>query len=407
MDQFSFDTISSLLLKRLRGETNTQEEAQIKSWLVGDPARQQLFEKINDPRQLQLLLQDYVQADAAMDQQLVAKIPALREAILASEGKITGTVHRVHFLKTAWLRYAAAILIIFGISAYLWNLSRNPQKETVATANPAPMEDIPAPASTRATLTLAGGQKIFLDSVSSGTLAKQGNIEIQKKADGGIIYDGKTDNGDIVYNTLTVPRGSQIASLLLADGTKVFLNAASSLTYPVAFVGKERRVEVTGEAYFEVAKDPRKKFIVTSGSLSTEVLGTHFNVNAYPDEQMIKVTLLEGSVKVKSSSQQLTIRPGEQAAFASEALTRMSSVNLEQVMAWKNGTFQFENASIESIMRQLSRAYDIDVKYEGTVNEKFGGGIPRNVNISQVLKMLQLTGKVNFRVENRIVTVTP
>ncbi len=225
---------------------------------------------------------------------------------------------------------------------------------------------------------------------------------------GSIVYKEGVASNKISYNILRVPRGSQIASIVLSDGSKVFLNSASSLKYPVSFVGNERKVEITGEAYFEIAKDSKKKFIVQSKELTTEVLGTHFNVNTYEDEQDMKVTLLEGSVKVSGGSSHIIIKPGDQAEWKNGVMKVNKAVNIDQVMAWKNGRFQFESSDIESIMLQLSRIYDIQVKYEGgSIKEKFGGGINRNANISQVLKILELTGKVHFRIENRIVYVRP
>ncbi len=190
------------------------------------------------------------------------------------------TIHRVHFLKTTWFRYAAAVLVIIGIGAYLYTAQKiKPVPEKIAV-----VQDVSAPESNRAMLTLANGQTIFLDSAHNGILAKEGETNIEKTEEGNIVYQGNRPSGAMQYNTLSVPRGSQIASIILSDGSKVYLNAESSLKYPVAFNGTERKVEITGEAYFEISKNAKSKFVVVNGQMRTEVLGTSFNVNGYNDE---------------------------------------------------------------------------------------------------------------------------
>jgi len=232
-----------------------------------------------------------------------------------------------------------------------------------------------------------------------------------KNADGGIIYDGalRQAQGDIQYNTLTNPKGSKVVDMTLSDGTRVWLNAGSSVTYPVAFVGKERKVTIDGEAYFEVTHNVAMPFKVSKGNMEVTVLGTHFNVNAYDDDAIIKVTLLEGSVRASTGSagQSVIIRPGEQAlAIDNGKLTIEKGIDLDAVMAWKNGRFQFEGVGIDEVMKQVGRWYDVEVVYEAKPKEQhFRGGIARDVEASKLFKMLEATGAVHFRIEGRKVIV--
>lgn len=310
------------------------------------------------------------------------------------------TAHRVHFLKTSWFRFAASIIIIAGIAVYFWQTT---QKKNNATPILAENAGASAPSSLLATITLSDGRQINLDSIKNGTVAQEGDIIIEKLSDGRIIYRGAGD-GKIVYNTLSVPRGSKIGSLTLSDGTIVFLNAASSLKYPVAFTGNERRVSITGEAYFEVAKDKNKQFIVDAGNLVTEVLGTHFNINSYENENQKQVTLLEGKVRVSYENEQITLEPGQQARTGDELVIN-NSVDMEDVMAWKNGVFHFDNTGIEELMRELERWYDLEVIYKEKPTKTFEGTMPRSLNLTSVLKILERTGGVKFEINGKKVIV--
>ncbi len=246
-------------------------------------------------------------------------------------GKVISTFHPMHFIRGSWFRYAAILLLILSACAFYYLLPPKHQKVIAIEKN----AEIPAPATMRATLTLANGAVIFLDSAASGTLVSHANADIEKLENGNIVYHAKTLDAEIQYNTLTVPKGSRIANIILSDGSKVFLNVGSSMKYPVVFDGKERKVEITGEAYFEVAKNPSKKFVVVSRNISTEVLGTEFNINAYPDENTSNVTLLEGSVKVKKQDMNIILKPGEQVVDKGDQLYLNSHANLNQVLAWK------------------------------------------------------------------------
>jgi ferric-dicitrate binding protein FerR (iron transport regulator) len=205
---------------------------------------------------------------------------------------------------------------------------------------------------------------------------------------------------------MTTPRGGEY-QLTLPDGSHVWLNAESSITYPTAFNDNERKVSITGEAYFEVAKDKTKPFKVGIGIATIEVLGTHFNVNTYKEEPTNNVTLLEGSVRIKSVHTSLVLKPGQQGQLSDRGLSLTANPDLEQVMAWKNGMFLMSNTDLSAIMRQVSRWYDVDVFFEtNPTHEKFGGGISRNLPLSEILDLLKNAG-VSFRLDGRKLYVRP
>lgn len=318
----------------------------------------------------------------------------------------TITPHRVSFY-TRWRTIAAASIILFiGLGGWYLLSNKNDQqqqavKETVS-------NDIKPPQENRATITLTNGQTVYLDSAAIGSLADQGSVKLVKLANGKIAYHNVSNETvkEQVYNTLTNPKGSRVVDMTLADGSRVWLNAGSSITYPVMFAGNERTVVITGEAYFEVAHDKLKPFKVSKSDMQVEVLGTHFNVNAYDDEKNIKVTLLEGAVRLKTNGDSKILKPGEQ-ALVSGNISILESVDMEAVMAWKDGRFKFSSVDIETIMRQVARWYDIDIEYHGKVEGTLSGGLARNVNASQLFYVLELTDKVKFEIEGRKVIVTP
>jgi ferric-dicitrate binding protein FerR (iron transport regulator) len=252
---------------------------------------------------------------------------------------------------------------------------------------------------------LADGSTIILDNVQNGTLAQQGNTKVIKE-DGKLAYNlTSTGINEVLYNTISTPRGGQY-QVDLPDGSRVWLNAASSLHFPTAFVGKERRVEITGEAYFEVAKNKAQPFIVSVNGAEVQVLGTHFNVMAYNDENAIKTTLLEGSVKFVNGSTSSLLKPGQQSQLSENGQVKVvSNVDVDAVTAWKNGNFDFQGEDIETVMRQLSRWYNVDVVYRNKPDELFYAEIPRNTKLSDVLKALELTGKLRFGIEGKKIIV--
>ncbi|MFL5745613.1 MAG: FecR family protein [Niastella sp.] len=323
-----------------------------------------------------------------------------------------------------WWAAAAILLCLSGTVVYLLNK----RAATDLAKAGSTLKNDAEPGSNKAVLTLANGKTILLDDAANGVVAQEGKAKLEKPDDGKLVYssDNSSGEGPLSYNTLATPRKGQY-QLRLPDGTKVWLNAASSIHYPTGFRGKERRVQITGEAYFEVTHDKEMPFIVEKGDMQVEVLGTHFNVNAYDDESAIKTTLLEGSVKVvrqwavdsgelakgkrqkaKDKIQEVVLKPGEQAiAAAHSSLTIHHSPDLEQVIAWKNGLFHFESADIKTVMRQLARWYDVDVVYEGPAvkNDPLFVEISRNTRLSDVLKVLQESGSAKFSIQGKMIIV--
>jgi len=264
-----------------------------------------------------------------------------------------------------------------------------------------------APGSNIAILTLSNGRAIILDSVAGRSLANEGQITINKGEQGELVYQG-TDN-EMKYNTVSTPRGGQYM-IVLGDGTKVWLNADSYLKFPAGFTTSQRDVELSGEAYFEVAKNPAKPFKVkiispSGDSSNLEVLGTHFNVNAYGDENVVKTTLLEGSVKVEKNDHEEILIPGQQALISDQISIRKTDVNVS--IAWKNGKFLFRDATIYSIAEQIKRWYDVDVQFEGAISQHFNLEVSRNVPLSKLLDGLEGTGQVKFVFKGRKLVIKP
>ncbi len=301
---------------------------------------------------------------------------------------------------------AAAILILLATGSYLfWKKDESPEI-TKTTTSPTPQNDI-APGTNKAILTLADGRKITLDSNSNGAISKLHDVTIIQ-LDGKLSYEVSKESltKTEVYNTITTPKGGQF-QLVLADGSKVWLNAASSLRFPTVFMGNERKVQLDGEGYFEIAHNEAMPFIVEKGDSRVQVLGTHFNVNAYDDEDEIKVTLLEGSVRVSQGNIEKRLVPGQQAQIKTD-IQIVDQVNIDKVMAWKNGWFEFDDTELSAIMRQISRWYDVDIVFEEkSSDQKFGGRISKNLPMSAILRMLESSGVTGFRLEGKKLFVQP
>ena len=298
--------------------------------------------------------------------------------------------------RMSWVRFSAAavILIVLAAGTYLYFIPHS--SKTVVTID-SKQNDIAPPSGNKAVLTLADGTKIEIDSSGNGTLAVQGNVKVIKKSNGEISYTGSY-TGEPSYNTLTVPRGSQPLSLTLSDGSKVWINVGSSLSYPTAFAGVERKVKITGEAYFEVAYKTVMPFIVQHDDIEIRVLGTHFNVNTYEDETDERITLLEGSVRIKRNSLTQVLKPGQQARISNKKINDIkivNDVNLDEVMAWKDGKFGFgENTDISTIMRQISRWYNVEIEYQGDIDQRFWGSISKYVNVSEICSNFEGGGHI-------------
>jgi len=310
-----------------------------------------------------------------------------------------------------WKRVAAAAVIIMmlGTGAYFLFANKGKRDEIVKTENNNSIKNDVAPGGDKAILQLADGSTIILDSAQNGTLSQQGNTKVLKLENGQLAYNTSGTTTEVLYNTVSTPRGGQY-QLTLADGSKVRLNAASSIRFPASFTGSERKVELVGEGYFEIAKNAVMPFKVdVAGKGEVEVLGTHFNINSYSNEPAINTTLIEGSVKVTGliSGKTVLLLPGQQAKLSSNGeLSINRNADLASVMAWKNEKFVFQNADLKSIMRQLERWYDISVSYEGEIyTDEYVGIISRNVNISQILRMMEKISPVRFEIKGKNIVV--
>ncbi len=318
---------------------------------------------------------------------------------------------------------AAAMLIITGLGLYFYYPERNSlyqgsnsiKKENLVTGKRDKVVQKAAiiPGGNKAVLTLANGRKISLTDISNGMLADEANVRITKIADGQLVYNILPDQQGIStlkdqYNTIETPKGGRY-QLQLPDGTKVWLNSASKLTFPSSFSSHEnRKVELNGEAYFEVAKDKTRPFLVKTKMQDVEVLGTHFNISSYEDESVVKTTLLEGSVKIIGvNGSDKVLKPGQQSILTVDHIL-VESINTEQLgLAFKNDEFVFESNDIQYVMRMISRWYDVEVEYTGDIpGNKFGGAISKYENISEVLRSLESTGKVKFKIDGRRILVS-
>jgi len=310
--------------------------------------------------------------------------------------------------RSVWPSIAVAASIILCLTAAaFFILHKAPVQQLVINQ---PFKNDLLPGGNKAILTLSTGQQIVLTGARNGKLAQQGDAAVTKTADGQIVYRTAdvSATAEVSYNTTSTPRGGQF-QVVLADGTKVWLNAASSITYPTAFTGNDRQVEITGEAYFEVAHNAAKPFRVKSNGQTVEVLGTHFNINAYKDEPLITTTLFEGSVKVIKGTASALLKPGQQSLVTEKEnnlnIKVTNNVDLDQALAWKNGKFYFTDTDIGEVMRQIARWYDVDIEYKGKVpNMRLSGSCYRNLTASKALTILEYTG-INFKIEGRKIIV--
>jgi transmembrane sensor len=381
--------INDILVKALSGdELNPQEQALFDEWLAADEANQAMYASWKDETYFREKLREVHQIDVAEAKRKI-------DEKIAANGRVIP-------LRRNWIPYAAAAVLLIGVMTYFWtnrsSPATSPQPNTIVHQN-----DV-APGQSKAVLTLSDGRRIALDSNNINSLTEQGNLI--KNKNGQLVYQpGSKHTSEVLYNTLTTARG-ETYSIVLSDGSTVTLNSASSIRYPIAFPNGDRKIEVTGEAFFDVAHDAAHPFIVSKGGIEVTVLGTQFNVNTYEDE-IPRVTLIKGSVKVALEKQPpVFIKPGQQAFVSNDNHLKVTDhVNLEEVMAWKNGRFYFDNASITTVMTQLQRWYNIEVVYEGAKpTQVFGGELQRNLNLSQIIRALEHTG-VRFKIEGRRVIV--
>ena len=397
----SFD-IDLIVLKYVRDRSLSADEAvRLRQWLAASEDRMELVERMKtDP--------DWVQAELQRMQEIRT------ETIWSKiENRITPTpsiplISQTRRRRWSYTAAASIIAVVCAGGIWLW-LSRNhPTAPIPATTRTIATTDV-KPGGNKAILTLADGRRIDLDTTANGVLAKQGNTSIAKLSNGQLAYNNIAKQPLVLaYNSLSTPRAGQFM-LRLPDGTHVWLNNASVLRYPVAFIGPDRTVELAGEAYFEVAKDAAHPFRVkVQDGATVDVLGTSFNIMAYSDEPAEQTTLIDGSIRVTRDRQSALLKPAEQSALDAAGKLRITpDVDVQQVIAWKNGYFNFDHASLQTTMRQLARWYDIDVVYQGQIPEhEFQGKIQRSLLLSDVLRGLE-NDQVHFRLDGRKLIVTP
>jgi transmembrane sensor len=411
------------LLNRYANKTCTVEEKEELMRLLqesgNDEAVQQLIDKMIEERPA-----THTMPDTTAQAVLQAIFEADETPVVPME---TGRVRKIAFGRIA---AAAVVLLLVTATGWLWLTRPSKTQDTTV----AIMKNDVAPGGNKALLTLANGSTIILDNAANGVVAREGNAKVVKLKNGQLMYATADDqpantSADVAYNTLSTPKGGEY-KVVLPDGSQVWLNAESSITYPTAFDAKERKVTVTGEAYFEVAKlvtaegGKRIPFLVdiknrtTGGNLGqVQVLGTHFNINAYDDEKVVKTTLLEGKVKVvnrqsafakASADKSAILNPGEQVSISqSSELSHPIPVQTDAVMAWKNGLFHFEHTDIQTVMRQISRWYDVEVVYKRNLekDDPLFFEVSRHTNLSDVLKVLNVAGGARFSVENKKIIV--
>jgi ferric-dicitrate binding protein FerR (iron transport regulator) len=394
--------IASLIIKQWRGELTIEETIALEEWANKSQNNRDLLQQLTHDETLREELITYYEAENTKE----AVWKKIEEATSETTQVIPLPVH--HHTRYRYWAAAVTVAAVLTTVAYFWFQNK---PHTTTTAPLAQTINDVLPGGNKAILKLSDGKTIVLDNAQNGLLAEQGAVQIQKQ-EGQLTYSSSASTETIAYNTLATPPGGQF-QIKLPDGTRVWLNASSSITYPTAFIGKERRVAITGEGYFEVAKDASKPFRVTIQSATgkqrpaeVEVLGTHFNINAYDDEAAIKTTLLEGKVKFVKGQSTAILKPGQQAQVSEQGLLQVKNdADMEEAVAWKNGEFLFQSADIGTLMRQVARWYDIEVTYpNGKPKDKFSGKIGRNVNLSQLLKILEYS-EVRFELKGRTLIV--
>ncbi len=391
--------IAELIEKRLTETLTEREERELQQWSTAAAENQELLQRLQNEAWVLKELKTFASCRQYSPAQVLDVAKGARVNKLVSY---------------RWV--AASVVILLGVAIYFYRVFNQPPPAAVADAQ----KGIPPPATNKAMITLADGSRLYLDGEHNGKLAQLGNVRLVKLANGQIAYqaEGGQVMKELRCNTLTNPQGSKVIDMQLSDGTHVWLNAGSAITYPVIFAENERKVTLRGEGYFEVAKNSAKKFIVTTNETQTEVLGTHFNINAHEDEQNTKVTLLEGSVKVslldprngaaKPSpvKKSIQLQPGQQ-ALVGPSTFKIINPDMQQVMAWKSGRFYFDSDRLDNILKEVARWYDVDIVYEDTAARDidFTGGIARKENVSEMLKILEITGAVHFNITGRKVIV--
>lgn len=395
-DLFFDNRIAGLILKFLQEDISEAEYQELQAWAGTSDRAREIFDELTSEEKLPEELANYSSVRKRVLTKIHAAEPETRVVVQMDRG----------FRWKPWL--AAAVVVGLALAGYFY--LKVPAEKDIAkveTDDNRYKNDIP-PGSEKAVLKLGDGSIIQLDSAAKGIVAQQGNISIINGG-GALKYAVASGNSHEVYsNTIETQKGGRYR-LTLSDGTQVWLNALSSVKYPTRFIGNYREVVITGEVFFDVAKNQNMPFIVKYNGMSIEVTGTEFNVSAYINEKSVTATLIEGAVRVSNNKESVRLLPGEQAEMTKDNdLTINKTVNVDEVIAWKDGKFKFNNSDIKSIMRQLERWYDIEVFYEGNVTTSFNAtNISMDLPISELLKLFELTEQIRFKIEGRKVIVMP
>ena len=391
MDEKAY-RVAYLIAGFIRHTLTEQEHDELDNWVNENDHNMQLFEDLTDEKNLAANLEwmDKVQTEQSyqsMQEKGAFKAPSPK-----------------FYNKRIWLAAASVIVLLGVFFIYKYNSSKPGFVEDIVTADTTLLK----PGGNRATLTLSNGKEIDLSYAKTGVIQDGSGSLVNKTADGELVYAKDSVVSHVaVFHTLSTPVGGQY-QVTLPDGTKVWLNAATTIKYPPAFGGKERKVELTGEAYFEVAKNIRKPFrVLLDDSTTIIVTGTHFNIQAYKNENEQEVTLLEGSVNVASATKTTKLEPGTQAVIKDKEITKRNVSDTEEITGWKDGLFVFHDAPIESIMTQIERWYGAKIIYKANTKQLFNATILRKDPLAKVLKLLELNGYVHFKIENNIIYVLP
>jgi ferric-dicitrate binding protein FerR (iron transport regulator) len=382
--------------KWMNGTITPEEEREFAQWYNEDQNKE-----IEVPR-------SFVPGEEEHGQRILQQIHSLR-AMAESSMTAEPFPARRRIRVGTWLAAASVLLILVSV-AVIWSFYGNsPVKRPIASRMASDGQPI-RPLGNRATLTLGNGSVVDLNAVKEDPAIGDGKLKIDKQK-ARLVYESpgevKDKTAEMEYNILSTPRGGMY-SVVLSDGTRVWLNASSSLRYPTTFTGRTRGVTLKGEAYFEVARDRSRPFTVVVNGMEVNVLGTHFNIMDYDDESAIATTLLEGAVKVNCGSDSIVLVPGQQSLLVRGGKDmRVRNVDVEEAVAWKNGIFQFRSEDIKSVMRKVARWYDVDVRYEGEIGDHFSGAVYRDADVSSLLRNMELTHRVHFRIEGRTITVSP
>ncbi|HEU5365153.1 MAG TPA: FecR family protein [Hanamia sp.] len=382
--------VAYLIAGYIRNTLTESEHDELDKWVEVSDKNMLLFEELTDEKNIQANL-------AWMDQvSIEERLKSTKENI-----KFGQKLKRPVFKR--WYSIAAVLAIVAG-SVIIIVLLISKHQQIPASAMVA-SNDI-EPGGDKATLTLSNGRKIDLSQLQQGQIAGDNGVNINKTKEGEIVYsENGLANNKIQLNVLTIPRGGQY-KVQLSDGTLIWLNASSSLTYPASFSGKERNVTLTGEAYFEIAKDKNRPFkVLLTDSTEIHDIGTHFNIMAYDDENGKYITLTEGEIDVRKNNEFQKLKPGQQVRITGNEIEQPVNVDTSDVIGWKNGQFIFHNADITSIMRKVARWYDVDINYETNFSQHFNAIISRKEPVSRLLHLLEETGQIHFKIENKKIYV--